>query len=379
MITDDSRAPQRGSRPSADVLADVSEHPSVQHAVAAVRELLGVDVAFTTEFEGAQHTFRIVDGDRESFGLVPDLSVPIEATYCPRVLAGELPHLMPDVLSVPVAAAMPITEFAGIGAFVSVPIVRSDGETYGTLCAANHRARADLDERDVQFMRVLARLVADSIERDQLVQARREAEQQADAATALLAAVACRDEYTGEHSEAVVELSRLVAVELGLDEAEVDEVAQVALLHDIGKLGIPDSVLQKRGPLDSEEWEVMKTHPARSAELLAAVPALAHLRDAVRAEHERWDGGGYPDGLAGERIPRASRITLACDAYHAMTSDRPYRKAMPPEEARRELAAGQGTQFCPTTVPALLRVLDDRPEPSPLVPSVAGDAAVALP
>ena len=102
----------------------------------------------------------------------------------------------------------------------------------------------------------------------------------------------------------------------------------------------------------------MREHPAIGAEIVSAIGSLSHLAPAVRAEHERWDGDGYPDGLAGEDVPLASRICLVCDAWHAMTSDRPYRRALTDEEARAELQRHAGTQFCPTTVAALLRVLE---------------------
>jgi HD-GYP domain-containing protein (c-di-GMP phosphodiesterase class II) len=175
---------------------------------------------------------------------------------------------------------------------------------------------------------------------------------------ALRAAVAARDSYTAEHSDAVVGYAMAVARRLELAPRDADDLAKVARLHDIGKIAIPDAILAKPGRLSDEEWEVMRLHPIESERLIAAVPALAHLGPAVRAEHERWDGKGYPDGLAGEEIPVASRITLVCDAYDAMTSDRPYRRALAPEQARAEIEAGTGTQFCPAAARALLEVLD---------------------
>ena len=175
----------------------------------------------------------------------------------------------------------------------------------------------------------------------------------------MLAAVGARDGYTGEHSEAVLELASAVGERLGLAEAELDLVRQAALLHDIGKIAIPDAILNKQGPLTPHEWEVMRTHPIVSEEIAMAAGGLEGLAPVLRAEHERWDGGGYPDGLAGDEIPLASRITFVCDAYHAMTSDRPYRVALSPEAARAQIAAGSGTQFCPAGARALLEVLAD--------------------
>ncbi len=173
----------------------------------------------------------------------------------------------------------------------------------------------------------------------------------------LIAAVDARDSYTGAHSQAVVAHALAVALELGLSDAEARDVELTALLHDIGKISIPDAILHKEGPLNDEEWEVMRTHSIVSERLVAGTPQLAHLAPMVRAEHERWDGTGYPDGLAGEAIPLASRITLVCDAYDAMTSDRPYRKAMSADQAAQEVKKNAGSQFCPTAADALLRLL----------------------
>ena len=180
---------------------------------------------------------------------------------------------------------------------------------------------------------------------------------------ALLAALNARDGYTGEHSHAVVELAECVARRMGLSDDEVRSARQVALLHDIGKLGVPDSVLRKPGPLDAHEWRVMREHTIVGARIVSSIPGLDDLAPAIRAEHERWDGKGYPDGLAGEEIPLASRIVFVCDAYHAMISNRPYRKAMPETAARGELRRKAGSQFDATVVDALLQELGQATPP----------------
>jgi putative nucleotidyltransferase with HDIG domain len=174
---------------------------------------------------------------------------------------------------------------------------------------------------------------------------------------ALMAAIQARDSYTAAHSRSVVALAGKVARVLGCDADEIRRIELVALLHDVGKLRIPDEILNRCGPLDAGEWAVMRTHAAAGASIVADIPELAALAPAIRAEHERWDGTGYPDGLAGHQIPLASCITLACDAYHAMTSDRPYRPAMAPEAAMQELRRHAGTQFAPRPTEALLAVL----------------------
>ena len=237
-----------------------------------------------------------------------------------------------------------------------------------------------LADRDARMLEVLARIIADQIELqlDRSRAARLQGE--AIAGQALLAALKAREHYTAQHSEAVVGIATAVAEELGLGELEVIEVAQIALLHDIGKLGVPDAILQKPGTLSEAEWRIMHAHPAMGERVVGSIPSLAHLAPAVRAEHERWDGRGYPDGLAGEAIPLASRICLACDAWHAMTSERPYRARLSEGEARAELIRHAGAQFCPRTVDALLGVLDSTPSPPPVAPfagterSAAGEA-----
>jgi diguanylate cyclase (GGDEF)-like protein len=170
----------------------------------------------------------------------------------------------------------------------------------------------------------------------------------------LAAALTERDSYTGEHSASVVETAWTVAAALGLDAIEVEHVGHAALLHDIGKVGGPDRILHKSGPLAGDEWELMREHPLIGERILRAIPGMGGVARMVRHEHERLDGGGYPDGLRGEEIPIGSRIILACDAYHAITSDRSYRDAMPHHEAVAELVRGAAAPFDPRVVSSLL-------------------------
>ncbi|HSD76675.1 MAG TPA: HD-GYP domain-containing protein, partial [Solirubrobacteraceae bacterium] len=171
---------------------------------------------------------------------------------------------------------------------------------------------------------------------------------------ALASALLERDRYTGEHSESVVEMARTVASTVGLDELETERVAMAALLHDIGKVAIPDRVLLKPGKLDAAEWELMKEHPVIGERILRAIPGMGAVARIVRHEHEHFDGSGYPDGLRGEEIPIGSRIILACDTYSAMTTSRPYRDAMDHAEAVAELARYAGSQFDPKVTEALI-------------------------
>jgi putative nucleotidyltransferase with HDIG domain len=166
------------------------------------------------------------------------------------------------------------------------------------------------------------------------------------------------DEYTGSHSRDVVDLVVSVADELGLDSRERRQAEFAALLHDIGKVKIPAAIINKAGPLDDEEWALMKTHTIVGEQLLERIGGLlGEVGRIVRSCHERWDGKGYPDELAGEEIPLAARIVCACDAWSAMTTDRSYRKARSDAEAAAELRACAGTHFDPRVVDALLAVL----------------------
>jgi putative nucleotidyltransferase with HDIG domain len=167
------------------------------------------------------------------------------------------------------------------------------------------------------------------------------------------------DAYTGTHSRDVVTLALAVADELGLTARERRDVEFAALLHDVGKVRIPNEIINKPGPLTDEERKVIEQHTIEGERMLLRVGGLlGEIGRIVRACHERWDGTGYPDRLQGEEIPLEARIIFACDAFHAMTTDRPYRKALPVGEALQRLAAAAGSQFDPAVVKVCLRVLE---------------------
>jgi HD-GYP domain-containing protein (c-di-GMP phosphodiesterase class II) len=173
----------------------------------------------------------------------------------------------------------------------------------------------------------------------------------------LATSLADLDARTAEHSRDVVKLACKIGEAAGFSRAALTELAVAALLHDVGKVRVPGSILGKRGPLTESEREVMAQHPGFGAEALTPVAGLEVVAILVRYHHEQWDGSGYPDGLYGRRIPRASRIIAASDAYSAMTSDRPYRDAMSHERALAELWACAGSQFDPEVVAHLEDVL----------------------
>jgi two-component system, cell cycle response regulator len=178
---------------------------------------------------------------------------------------------------------------------------------------------------------------------------------------ALLRVLLEREPGLHGHMHHVAKLSRSVAERLGLDAETVAQVAHAAELHDIGKLAIPDSILHKAGPLTTEELVFVRKHTLAGERILAAAPALREVAGLVRASHEHWDGGGYPDGLKGEATPLGARIIGVCDAFDAMVSDRPYRAAMTPEAGLEELRRCSGSQFDPAVVDAFCSIWGERP------------------
>jgi diguanylate cyclase (GGDEF)-like protein len=174
---------------------------------------------------------------------------------------------------------------------------------------------------------------------------------------ALANAAEANDRYTSTHAREIKDLALEVASQLELPAERMEQLELGALFHDIGKIGVATSILRKRGPLSPEEREEIEKHPEWGEMILSPIDELAEVRPIVRHCHERWDGAGYPDALAGDEIPLESRIIFVCDAFHAMTTERPYRQALPVEEAVRRLREGAGTQFDPDVVEAFLSLI----------------------
>ena len=174
----------------------------------------------------------------------------------------------------------------------------------------------------------------------------------------MIHALSERDPYTFEHSEEVAQLSAEIAREMRLPPDQVETIQSAALIHDIGKIGIPDRILRKPGPLDDEEWEIMRRHPVIGAELIKGMEIYGDGVQIVRHEHEHWDGQGYPDGLAGEDIPIGARIVAVADSYNALTTDRPYRKAYPPAKAFQIIREESGTHLDPQAVEAFFHLVE---------------------
>jgi ribonuclease P protein subunit RPR2 len=189
----------------------------------------------------------------------------------------------------------------------------------------------------------------------------------------LAIAVEAKDEYTGGHLQRVSRYGMAITAVVAPEHAEDPQFEYGFLLHDVGKLVVPDAVLMKDGPLDETEWAMMRGHPEAGRTILDKIPFLAGAKEIVHAHHERWDGKGYPRGLAGEEIPLGARIFPLADVFDAMTTTRPYREALSIEAARLEMTRGSGSQFCPEAVDAFMCIPTEdlesvrssvRPDPS---------------
>jgi putative nucleotidyltransferase with HDIG domain len=184
-----------------------------------------------------------------------------------------------------------------------------------------------------------------------------------DTVTSLAYAVDAKDQYTQGHSQKVSAYAALLAEAVGMSESEVEEIRLGAVLHDVGKVGIPESILNKSGPLNPDEWETMKTHVTYGAKILEPLTALARIRQMVLHHHEFFDGSGYPSAVSGDNIPIGARIITIADSYDTITSDRSYKKGRTAVEALAELERCANTQFDPQLVEAFVRAMRQLPNP----------------
>jgi putative nucleotidyltransferase with HDIG domain len=233
-------------------------------------------------------------------------------------------------------------------------LVRSPRRPIGVLHLDRGTLHGPFTESDLYLADAVAASIAVGIECAQLVELQRD--QFVEMVTTLARTVEMRDQYTGDHTKRVTDYALLLAEELKLPALERYQIQVGTPLHDIGKIGVDDAVLRKPGKLTDGEFEHMKSHTLKGAEMIASISSLQAMIPIVRHHHERWDGSGYPDRLAGSQISPMARIVTIADAFDAMTSDRPYRPAMPAELAFMELSSKAGSHFDPNFVQAFLKV-----------------------
>jgi HD-GYP domain-containing protein (c-di-GMP phosphodiesterase class II) len=226
-----------------------------------------------------------------------------------------------------------------------------------TLAWLQIKAAGDGAERWGRIKEALLPSLATTLENAALIE--RVIKGNRDLVAALSRSLEAKDLYTGGHTERVADIAVAIARRLGLEGPDLEAIEIGALVHDVGKVGIPEPILNKPGPLDDSEWEVMRRHPLVSDFILKDVDLHPFVRQAARWSHERIDGAGYPDGLSGDLIPLPARIVLVADAWDALTSDRPYRPRRTPAEAMAEISRSVGSQFCPTVFRALEAEYED--------------------
>lgn len=236
-----------------------------------------------------------------------------------------------------------------------VPL-KTKNRIVGVMEAINNQDKGYFGQDHQYLFEIFASQAAIAIENAQLFKNLRQAYIRA--INSLTEAINVKDNYTAGHVDRVGEYALAIAHEINLDEETIEVIKQGAVLHDVGKIGIPESILNKPGKLTDEEFAIMKTHPAVSAQIVKPLGVSVHIMNAIKHHHERLDGRGYPDGLKGEEISLEARILSVADSYDAMVTDRPYRKGLSQEIAIGELRKNSGTQFDPAVVEAFLKVLN---------------------
>jgi PAS domain S-box-containing protein len=254
-------------------------------------------------------------------------------------------------------AWMDASYYATFGPLAIVPL-RSEQEIVGTLTVARMKTREgrSFTEAEVRLLEGIAEIAGTAIRRARLHQNLQQAYVQM--VLALAQAIESRDSYTAGHSERMVQLAEQIAREMGCPEEEVQDIRWGARLHDVGKIGVPDNILNKPSGLSEVEWKMMRQHPVLGEEILKSVERMRAVATLVRHHQERWDGLGYPDRLQGEAIPLGSRILAVVDAYGAITESRPYKPARTHAEAVAEIRRCAATQFDPRVVDVFTKVID---------------------
>lgn len=280
----------------------------------------------------------------------------VSRTVVDWVVAHDTPILTTNALDDPRFSAQESVVAYSLRSILCVPLKAKD-RLIGVLYADSRVQEGLFNEEDRTLLTLFAHQAAVAIENARLFNALSVAYDQT--LDALVAALDTRDRETEGHSRRVVRFAMLIAARMPYPEHGLDDLQRGALLHDIGKIGIPDAILRKPGSLDDDEWEIMRKHPEFGRRMLEGIPFLSHPIDVIFAHQERYDGTGYPQGLVGDAIPIGARIFAVADTFDAITSDRPYRKAQPLEAACQVIRDNSGTQFDPRVVEAFLSIPED--------------------
>lgn len=336
-------------------------------AIEAAVDLLGADTGAIFLLEGDEAVLGAIsrgptDHLPEGLRRLPLLRHP----QMKRAMYGQELVVIPDLQSAELAhAERVLLDQTDLCALLYVPL-RADAEPVGVMLLGANDCTREFSEHDRDVCRLLGAQIALAVQNARLFEAVQTAATELQSAyDATLEgwslALEMRDEETLGHTLRAAELACNMARALGVPEEDIPHVRRGALLHDIGKMAVPDAILKKPGPLDEREWAVMRAHPVVAQEFLSRIGYLERAIDIPYYHHERWDGTGYPRGLRGTKIPLAARIFAVIDVYDALTSDRPYRKAWSTEEALKHIVAQAGEHFDPVVVAAFMEHVETDP------------------
>jgi len=328
----------------------------LEQTMHTIVDVFGFDRAIIMLVDDAQQNLEFRYGVGESPALVAKLSgyrVPLdrEQNLLIRVLKGKKPVRISDVQSAGLNPTNKILADFRPSSFILCPLI-AENKAVGVLGADRRGSHARVSQTDGEFLSIFANSIGTVFLHARLDEELRMSN--VHSVRALVQAIEEKDPYTGGHSERVADYSAEVARIVGFTEAQIEILHFATILHDVGKIGIPESIIHAPRPLTPEEFEVIKEHPMKGVHILRHIPFIKDHMHVIRNHHERWDGRGYPDGLAGDAISLEAQIVSVADTYDAMTSTRPYRSGMPPARAAEEIQRSTGTQFAKRIVEAFM-------------------------
>ncbi|MCX7039140.1 MAG: HD domain-containing protein, partial [Spirochaetes bacterium] len=290
---------------------------------------------------------------------IRDYKIPLdrEQNLMIRVLRKKRPVLIRDVRASGLNPANRILADFRPNSFVICPLIAEE-KTIGILGADRREDKPRLTTNDAEFLSIFANNIATALQRARMDEELKTS--YVSSVRALVQAIEEKDTYTRGHSERVSTMAVEMARMLGMPESEIEYLSFGSILHDVGKIGIPESIVRSPKALTSAEFKIIQKHPLKGVEILQPISFIRNHLYLIRSHHERWDGRGYPDKLVGDAIPLGAQIVAVADAFDAMTSSRPYRKGMPPKQAAKEIQKNMGTQFSRPVAEAFLKIFEEK-------------------